>query len=229
MPEEKTPAQEAGDTGEGTEPSDNHDIADAMAEAVAAVEARERTDDPDEPRKGAGEAVTEALIEAKKELETALQQTQKEAESFRDKWLRAAADLENYRKRAQRERDDVEKFANEKLLKDLLPVLDDLDRALGMASGGSEEAEKVVEGLRLVHKKFLAQLEKHGVTTFESLGTAFDPALHEAVQQVHADVPAGSVAIELQRGFMISGRLLRPAMVAVSLGPKSDSTEGSVK
>jgi molecular chaperone GrpE len=196
-------------------------IEEAMAEAVASVEARERSDDT---KKDPGEAVTEALIEAKRELESALQQTQKEAESFRDKWLRAAADLENYRKRAAREREDVEKFANEKLLKDLLPVLDDLDRALGMAGPNvPDEAKKVVDGLRLVQKKFVAQLEKHGVTTFESVGKSFDPSLHEAVQQVHADSPAGSVAVELQRGFLISGRLLRPALVTVSLGPKSDS------
>ncbi len=190
-----------------------------MAEAVASVEARER-------KGSAGEAVTEALIEAKKELESALQQTQKEAESFREKWLRAAADLENYRKRAQREREDVEKFANEKLLKDLLPVLDDLDRALGMIGPNPPpEVVQVVDGMRLVQKKFVASLEKHGVTTFDSVGTSFDPALHEAVQQTHADVPPGSVAHELQRGFLISGRLLRPAMVTVSLGPSKDQTD----
>jgi molecular chaperone GrpE len=215
VPEEKNPDQE----GEG---SDNHSIDDAMAEAVASVEARESA----ESRKGAGEAVTEALIEAKKELESALQQTQKEAESFRDKWLRAAADLENYRKRAQREREETEKFANEKLLKDLLPVLDDLDRALGTLAPKSDEAKLVAEGVAMVHKKFVSQLEKHGITTFESVGKAFDPSLHEAVQQVHSDTPAGSVANELQRGFLISGRLLRPALVTVSLGPKAGG-EGS--
>ena len=198
-----------------------------MADAVAAVEARERTDDPEASKRDAGAAVTEALIEARKELESALQQTQKEAESFREKWLRAAADLENYRKRAQREREDVEKFANEKLLKDLLPVLDDMDRALEMKPA-SDEAQQVDEGIRMVHKKFISQLEKHGVTTFESMGKAFDPSLHEAVQQVHADMPPGSVAIELQRGFLISGRLLRPALVAVSLGP-NEQPEGSTK
>ena len=225
MPEEKTPEQEAGDTGDGAQGPDNHAIEEAMAEAAASVEARERGS---ESKKGAGEAVTEALIEAKKELESALQQTQKEAESFRDKWLRAAADLENYRKRAQREREEVEKFANEKLLKDLLPVLDDIDRALGMTGENvSAEAQKVVDGLRLVQKKFVAQLEKHGVTTFESVGKAFDPSLHEAVQQIHAEMPAGSVAVELQRGFLISGRLLRPALVTVSLGPKSEEKSES--
>jgi molecular chaperone GrpE len=212
VPEEKTPEQGA-NPGDGSQSSDNHELEEAMADAVASVEGRERS---------AGEAVTEALIEAKRELGSALEQTQKEAEHFRDKWLRSAADLENYRKRAQREREDVEKFANEKLLKDLLPVLDDLDRALGMVGQNHpDDVQKVVEGMRMVQKKFVGQLEKHGVTTFDAVGKAFDPSLHEAVQQVNADLPAGSVANELQRGFLINGRLLRPALVTVSLGPKN--------
>ena len=215
MPEEKTPEQEAASTGDGKQTSDNHELEEAMAEAVASVESRERSS-------SASEAITEALIDAKRELGEALQQTQKEAESFRDKWLRSAADLENYRKRAQREREDVERFGNEKLIKDLLPVLDDLDRALDMVSANPpDDVQKVIEGMRMLQKKFLGQLEKHGVTTFESVGKAFDPALHEAVQQVYTDLPPGSVANEIARGFMIHGRLLRPALVTVSLGPKN--------
>lgn len=233
MSEEKSPHEEGeGDTENGKQAPDNAALEEAMAEAVASMEAREHGDeeevevDPsaEETRKDAGAAVTEALIEAKKELEAALQQTQKEAEGFREKWLRSAADLENYRKRAQRERDEVEKFANEKLLKDLIPVLDDLDRALEMVgTEPSGDAAQIVDGMKLVHKKFVSALEKHGVTTFESKGEAFDPALHEAVQQVHADTPPGTVAAELQRGWMIAGRLLRPAMVTVSLGPEGGS------
>lgn len=200
-------------------------LEDAMAEAVASMEAREKGDEVTlEPKKDSNTAITEALIAAKKELQEALEQTKKETESFRDKWLRAAADLENYKKRAVREREELEKFANERLLKDLLPILDDLDRALaGVAA--TTDAKLVVDGLRLLQKKFLTQLEKHHVTTFESSGKGFDPSLHEAVQQVHADTPAGTVAAELQRGFMISGRLLRPALVTVSLGPAAGQGE----
>lgn len=235
MSEEKSPREEGeGDAENGEQAPENATLEEAMAEAVASMEAREHGGevevevDPPEggEQKDAGTAVTEALLEAKHELESALKQTQKEAEGFREKWLRAAADLENYRKRAQREREEVEKFANEKLLKDLLPVLDDLDRALEMV--GSEppsDAVQIVDGMKLVHKKFVSALERHGVTTFESKGEPFDPALHEAVQQVHADTPAGSVAAELQRGWMIAGRLLRPALVTVSLGPEGGSTK----
>jgi molecular chaperone GrpE len=98
-------------------------------------------------------------------------------------------------------------------------VVDDLERAvaaLGAAEGGDA---RLVEGVRMVQRKFLAQLEKHGVTTFEAEGTAFDPGQHEAVQQVNAPAAAGTVVTQLQRGFMLHERLLRPALVVVSLGP----------
>lgn len=188
------------------------------------VEGGEASDEP--KSRGAGEAVTEALIGAKKELEDVLDQTQKEATSFRERWMRAAADLENYKKRASKEREEVQKFGNERLLKDLLPVLDDLDRAIEMIPAEADKAEmQLLDGVKLVRKKFLGQLEKHGVTTFDSRGEAFDPAQHEAVQQVHSEHPAGAVATELQRGFMINGRLLRPAMVTVSLGPSASGED----
>lgn len=212
-------------------------IEDAMAEAVASMERREQGDDEegvsievesgDAPKASASDAVTEALITAKKELEGVLEQTQKEAGHLREKWLRAAADLENYKKRASRERDDVMKFGNEKLLKDFLPLIDDIERAVeAVEKAGTNESGGLLDGVKLVHKKFLSQLERHGVTTFESKGEPFDPNRHEAVQQMHADAPQGEVFEVLQRGFMLSDRLLRPAMVVVSLGPAAGK-EGS--
>lgn len=220
MSEEKDKATES-----QNEPADA--IRDAMDEAVASIEEREKDDDDTAPRSNAADAVTEALLEAKGELSDALEQTQKEATSFREKWLRAAADLENYRKRAARERDDVQKFGNEKLLKDFLPLIDDLERAVSaVESVQTDDAKQLLEGVKLVHKKFLGQLEKHGVSTFDSKGEIFDPARHEAVQQVHADVPQGAVHEQLQRGFMLNDRLLRPAMVVVSLGPSGDGGDG---
>ena len=136
--------------------------------------------------------------------------------------MRAAADLENYRRRSARERDDVQKYGAEKLLKDFLPIMDDLDRALGVVSNADANAatEQLLGGVRLVQKKFLTTLEKHGVTSFEAQGQAFDPQRHEAVQQAPSEeIPAGGVAEELQRGFLLHDRLLRPALVVVSLGP----------
>ena len=155
-----------------------------------------------------------------------LKQTQSSRpNAFREKWLRAAADLENYRKRAQRERDDAVKFGNERLLKDLLPVLDDLERAIAAveSSKTTDAGRQLLDGVQLVHRKFLGQLEKNGVTTFDSKGTPFDPSHHEAVQQAHADAAPGTVVEELQRGFKLNERLLRPALVVVSLGPSGST------
>jgi molecular chaperone GrpE len=223
---------------------DGSDLKKAMADAMRAVEEREaeahsgrdadeETSDeasPDQASsdrpKGAGEAITESLLKAKNELQEALKQTQTEAQSMRDKWLRAAADLDNYRKRAQKEREDVQKFGNERLLRDFLPVLDDLDRVVASAAAKTDrESAAVIDGVRLVLKKFTDQLERHGVTSFDAAGKPFDPNLHEAVQQVVSDLPMGSVVDQLQRGFTISGRLLRPALVTVSLGPAKPGNE----
>jgi molecular chaperone GrpE len=210
-----------------------------MADAMRAVEARERESqaregaEPEDfegedtlsessgtTTKSAADAVTESLIKAKKELEEALEQTKNEAKRFHDNWLRAAADLENYRKRAQKEREEVEKFGNEKLLRSFLPVVDDLDRVIQSATqvGDDPKAKALIEGVKLVQKKFLDQLERNGASTFEAEGKAFDPNTHEAVQQIASDKPIGTVVNQLQRGFTLGGRLLRPALVTVSLG-----------
>jgi len=205
---------------------------DAEVEVEVRADAAEKKPKPDKPKAkpkvDAQAAVTEAIIKAKQELEAVLEQTQKEARTLHDKWLRAAADLQNYKKRSARERKDVVKFANEKLLNAMLPVFDDLDRTIEhMSTSPDASKETLLEGVTLVRKKFLGQLEKQGVTTFESVGTAFDPAQHEAVQQVHSDdVGLGGVAAELRRGFFLNERLLRPAMVTVSMGaPPEESTE----
>jgi molecular chaperone GrpE len=199
----------------------------AMQDAMRAVEGHESgtpSSEADPPETDATDPsatpAADALLQAKKELDEVLKKTQADSAELKDKWLRAAADLENYKKRSAREKEDVLKFANERLLKDILPVLDDLDRSLQSAPT-SLEGHGLAEGVRMVQKKFLSQLEKHGVTTFSSVGTAFDPNQHEAVQQVHSDeIPAGGVAAEARRGFFLNGRLLRPALVVVSLGPK---------
>ncbi len=202
-------------------------IEEAMAEAVAAVEAREQPSEKQAAGKDASEAITESLIAAKKELEQALEQTKKEAGNMRDRWMRSAADLENYRKRAAREREDAVKFGTEKLLRDFLPIVDDLDRALQMVSGDSEgPAKQLVEGMVMVQKKVLSQLKKNGAEAFSSQGETFDPAKHEAVQQAYSpEFEAGLVMQELQRGFMLHDRLLRPAMVVVSLGAEPAKAE----
>jgi molecular chaperone GrpE len=127
--------------------------------------------------------------------------------------LRAAADLENFKKRAQREREETQRFGSERLLKDLLPVVDNLDRALAAAPQG----DPMAKGVELVRKGLEEALLRHGVEAFSALGQPFDPRRQEALAQL--EVPGaepGSVVAEHGRGFLLHGRLLRPAMVAVA-------------
>ena len=213
------------------ETSKDEDLDQAFAAAAAAVDERSEpppSEDGTSPHPTKEEtSVSEALSDVKRELEETLEKTKKEAEQFRERWMRAAADLENHRRRAAREREDVQKFGIERLLKDLLPVMDDIDRAIQVVgeridteSNPQDPTSQLLSGVRLVHKKFISTLEKHGVTTFESKGTTFNPERHEAVQQSHSELPSGAVAAELQKGFLIHDRLLRPALVVVSLGPE---------
>jgi molecular chaperone GrpE len=133
-----------------------------------------------------------------------------------DRFLRAAADLENYKKRALRERDEVQKFGVEKVLKDLLPAVDGLDRALAAAP----EGDPLADGVRLVRASLEQALAKHGMKAFSAKGEPFDPALHEALLQVPtADSPAGTVVLEHARGWKLHDRLVRPAMVGVAVAP----------
>lgn len=131
-----------------------------------------------------------------------------------ERLLRTAAELENYKRRAVKERDDARKFAAESLLKDFLPVADNLERALDHAS--QHDPAAVVEGVRLVQKMFEAALSKHGVVGFSALGQPFDPGQHEALMQAESDQPPNTVVQEMARGYRLHDRLVRPAAVVVS-------------
>ncbi len=140
-------------------------------------------------------------------------------EAEHDRLLRAAADLENYRKRAQREKDEIQKFGVEKLVKDLLPVADNLDRALAAAPAG----DPLVDGVKLVRASLEQALGKCGVRSFSAMGQLFDPSQHEALLQVQtAEEPPGTVVIEHARGFTLHDRLVRPAMVGVASAPPAE-------
>ncbi|RYZ42230.1 MAG: nucleotide exchange factor GrpE [Myxococcaceae bacterium] len=149
-----------------------------------------------------------------------LKEAHERAKDFQERALRAAADLENYRKRAQKEKEDVQKFGAEKILKDLLPVMDNLDRALDAASK-STDFDSFQKGVAMTRKSFEDALSRHGVKGFSARGQPFDPRLHEAIQQVEtADVAAGHVVYEVARGFHLNDRLVRPAMVVVARAPE---------
>ncbi len=155
-------------------------------------------------------------------LRQALEEKSREAEANHDRALRAAAELENFKKRAQREREEYIRFANESLLREILPVLDNFDRALEAARARSE-AQGVVAGVELIQRELVKVLEKFGVTPYNALGQPFDPERHEAVQRVvRPGAPDMTVVEETQRGYLLNGRVLRPAMVVVAVPPDTD-------
>ncbi|GHG95438.1 nucleotide exchange factor GrpE [Comamonas sp. JC664] len=150
-----------------------------------------------------------------------LREAHERAKDAQERTVRHAADLENYRKRAQKEKEEVQRFGSEKLLKDLLPVLDNLDRALD-AAAKSPDLDSFEKGVAMTRKSFEDALARHGVKGFSAKGQVFDPRLHEAIQQVEtADVPAGHVVYEVVRGFHLNDRLVRPAMVVVARAPEA--------
>ena len=140
-----------------------------------------------------------------------------------DKVLRTLAEMDNLRRRTQREKDEYVKFANESLLRDLVPVVDNFDRAL-QAARTTGEAAKVVEGVELIRRELLRILERAGVTRYSALGATFDPTRHEATARVvSTDHPAGTVIAEITPGYLLNDRVLRAAQVAVAAGPDEDA------
>ena len=168
----------------------------------------ENVNDPDlqesEPEGGAAAAATEPIA--------ALQQ---ERDSLRDRLLRTAAEFDNYRKRMDRERRDLSEFAAADVLSELIPIVDNFERAL--QAGPVPGAEGFRTGIEMIHRQMLELLRKRGVKPIEALGADFDPNFHQAV--IHEPSPGhrdGEVIEELQRGYVLGDRLLRPAMVKVA-------------
>jgi molecular chaperone GrpE len=150
----------------------------------------------------------------------AMGQLQADVEKFRDLAMRAAADLDNYRKRAAREKDDAIQYANAKLLERLLPVVDNFELGLAEArKTGGAAATALVTGMEMVFKQLQDFLTDHGVKTVDAVGQPFDPHVHDALsQEASADVPEGQVIRQLRKGYKLKDRLLRPANVVVSKG-----------
>jgi molecular chaperone GrpE len=143
---------------------------------------------------------------------------QKQRDDYYDRLLRKTAEFDNYRKRTDRERVQLSEAAAADLIEDLLPIVDDMERAL-KADAGSEATGAIRLGVELIHKRLLETLRKRGVKPIESLGTDFDPHFHQAVSHEAADGRRdGEVVEEFSRGYMLGDRLLRPAMVKVAKG-----------
>jgi molecular chaperone GrpE len=157
--------------------------------------------------------------EKAKSIEEQLEEAKQEADQERDRFLRLSAEFENYKKRMNRQMDEFRKYANEALLKDLLSVVDNMERALSTSNEDSGEKIQgsLVEGVEMTLNEILKILTKFNVTPIESLEKPFDPVFHEAVMQEESDEqPENTVINEFQKGYLIHDRLLRPSMVVVS-------------
>jgi molecular chaperone GrpE len=140
-----------------------------------------------------------------------------------DRLLRALAETENVRRRFERTADDRVKYANEALLRDLLPVLDNFDRALA-AARTSGSAANVIEGIDLIQRELLRVLERAGLSRYSAVGQRFDPARHEAIARVvSVEAAPDTVVSETGPGYLLHGRVLRPALVAVAAAPDEDA------
>ena len=146
-----------------------------------------------------------------------------EFQALQDKYLRLAAEFDNYKRLSQRDQREQAKFANENLLKELLPVIDNLERAIGFsktASGG----DGLIQGVELTLKQFLETLSKFDVKPVVSVGAVFDPSVHQAVAHVRSPGAAENTVVEeYQKGYLLHDRILRAAMVAVAAAPSESS------
>lgn len=158
------------------------------------------------------------------ELEAKLGSAQQEAQEAQDRYLRVSADFENYKKRSAREMEDFRKFANESLVKTLLPVVDNLERALDSVIDNQQADDPIAAGVQMTLSEILKIFEKFHVKSIESLEKPFDPCFHQAVMQEEADNhPDKTVLKELQKGYLMHDKLIRPSMVVVS--KKKESPE----
>ena len=152
-----------------------------------------------------------------------VEELRRQRDETHDRLLRALADAENARRRAQREREEFVKYANESLLRDLIPVLDNLDRALDAARAASTPAS-LVEGVELIQRELLKVLERAGVKRYSAVGQPFDPTRHEAIARVvSTQAPPDTVVSEQLPGYQLHDRVLRAALVAVAVAPDEDA------
>ncbi|HSB79580.1 MAG TPA: nucleotide exchange factor GrpE [Candidatus Methylomirabilis sp.] len=165
----------------------------------------------------------ETSAEALREAFTAKSQ---EVDRLQERLLRLHAEFENYRKRMAREKTEFLKFANEGLILQILPVLDNLERAITSARA-EVGSTPLIEGIEMIARLFRTTLEKAGVKPIEALGRPFDPGVHQAVAQAESSQEEANLVIEeIQKGYLLEGRVLRPAMVKVSRGARSATEDG---
>jgi molecular chaperone GrpE len=191
---------------------------------------------PDEPEAGEGSSNgngqrPEDTGDSNRTVHDVIEALQAESAEFKDKWLRAQAEIENVRKRAEREREDTAKYAISKIAHDIVNVGDNFQRAIEAVPAAAAEQDaalkSVLDGVRMIERELLNALERFGIKRMQPINELFNPHLHQAVMEVpRADVPSGLVVQVFQPGYTIEDRVLRPAMVGVAKGgPKAPAGE----
>ncbi len=177
----------------------------------------EKTRDESVENATAPEEETNGITAAEEETSlTELEEAKKEALENYDRYLRVSAEFDNYKKRVQKDRADLINYGNEKLIKELLPIIDSMERALNHGSN-SQDIDAFVEGLRLIYEQLIVSLKKHGVESIESIGQEFDPNFHEAMMKVESDeLDDNKIVEEFEKGYLLNGRLLRPSKVSIA-------------
>jgi len=180
------------------------------------------------PESAAEQVDSETLESTVVEEEVEPNKFEREAKENHDRYLRTLADFENYKKRTRKEKTELAKFANERILEEILPVIDNLERAI-VHSKETQDFEKMLEGLAMIQKQFLSVLDKFGVRPIECLNQSFDPSVHQSVGQADieegSDVAEGAVVSEAQKGYLLLDRVLRPSLVIVAKKAEPTSTE----
>jgi molecular chaperone GrpE len=197
-----------------------------MADEKEKIDAQATTDGLDPSVSDAQSTALDQAAELAK-LRENLEAKEKEANENYDRYVRQVAELENFRKRANRERDEAIRFANEALVKDLLPVVDNLERAVAHAKDGGN-GKPLAEGVEMVLRGFFDTLAKHGVVPIAAVGQRFDPEKHEAMAQIESGTyEPDTVVEEYHKGYLLRDRLLRPALVSVAKTPKSQGKKNN--
>jgi len=196
---------------------------DLNGEKKPKTDAELTAEDKDDLQSDAEKAGDEKVDDPIKELEAQLETKEQESKENYDRLLRVSAEFENYKKRTSRELEEFRKFANQSLIKEMLSVVDNLELAMNSTNGHKAIDQGLLQGLDMTHKEILKVFDKFNVKPIEAKGQAFDPAFHEAVMQEETDeFDENTVVNELQKGYLIHDRLLRPAMVVVARAKKSE-------
>ena len=188
---------------------------DAAAEATGNVDESEDLSETEEE--------LDPLAQLQQDLEAAREETQRNW----DLYLRERAEMENLRKRHQRDKEDAIRFANDRLLKEMIPVLDNLERAIDHANEDEEgDRQNLLEGVHMTINQFRKTLEDFGVKPIAAIGEEFDPNLHQAMGQIESgDHPPNTIVSEFQKGYLLHDRLLRPSLVMVAKTPSTEADD----